>query len=520
MSKNPWMEKIKLTYLFYDLETTGLSPAFDQIIQFAAIRLDENFHEIARYNMRIRLSEDVIPHPQALWVNKISPHLFMTGEHEYKAIQQIYELVNTPGTINVGYNTFGFDEEFFRFSFFRHLLPPYRHQYANECRRMDIFLMVMMAQQVQPDLLKWPIVDGKISFKLEKLAHENNFTSGVSHDALVDVQDTIALAKILHQHTAFWHEATQFFDKQVDKEKLTVPSTYHMIDNANHALGLLLDKFPNSPIIPALHLSEHKKYANQHGWLRLDEFDFQIQPIETVANSVRFLRKKNGESPFVFDYHDERLLIKLSLDMQGRVQNNLQWLTEHPDVFKAMQERFLNTEYHADLFDVNAALYKTPFPTPIEESLLRKFHLIENSRKKEVITQLNPIYQTLAIRLLGRHLPNALGDQDKEIYAQYIRTVFSMDINTPYLDHHGQSKLTVREAIIETDKLLREKTKPEEQQFLQVLKDWYHTQDRLPIARNQQTQTSALGPDGLFMAQQAAHPKRERDEVSFCNAPC
>ena len=33
-------------YVFYDLETTGINPAFDQILQFAAVRTDLDFNEI------------------------------------------------------------------------------------------------------------------------------------------------------------------------------------------------------------------------------------------------------------------------------------------------------------------------------------------------------------------------------------------------------------------------------------------------------------------------------------------
>ena len=37
------------TYLFYDLETTGLNPCFDQVLQFAAIRTDLSLNEIERH---------------------------------------------------------------------------------------------------------------------------------------------------------------------------------------------------------------------------------------------------------------------------------------------------------------------------------------------------------------------------------------------------------------------------------------------------------------------------------------
>ena len=41
-------------YVFYDLETTGTSPAFDQPLQFAAIVTDLDFKEIERIGL-IRL---------------------------------------------------------------------------------------------------------------------------------------------------------------------------------------------------------------------------------------------------------------------------------------------------------------------------------------------------------------------------------------------------------------------------------------------------------------------------------
>ncbi len=45
-----------MDFVFYDLETTGISPEFDQPLQFAAIWTDENFVEKARINIRCRLA--------------------------------------------------------------------------------------------------------------------------------------------------------------------------------------------------------------------------------------------------------------------------------------------------------------------------------------------------------------------------------------------------------------------------------------------------------------------------------
>ncbi|MGD8667896.1 MAG: exonuclease domain-containing protein, partial [Desulfobacterales bacterium] len=60
------------TYLFYDIETTGLNKAFDQVLQFASIRTDRQLNEIKRFTIKIQLRPDVIPSPAAVMTNRIS----------------------------------------------------------------------------------------------------------------------------------------------------------------------------------------------------------------------------------------------------------------------------------------------------------------------------------------------------------------------------------------------------------------------------------------------------------------
>ena len=60
-------------FAFYDFETTGISPAFDQPLQFAAILVDDDFQEIERVNLRCRLSRHIIPSPYAMLVTGLEP---------------------------------------------------------------------------------------------------------------------------------------------------------------------------------------------------------------------------------------------------------------------------------------------------------------------------------------------------------------------------------------------------------------------------------------------------------------
>ena len=156
---------MKKTFLFYDIETSGLNPVFDQLIQFAAIRTDLELNELERYEWVIRPNPETIPAPMAMITHRTPLLLWQQGEPELIVIQRIHTLFNTPGTISIGYNTLGFDDEFLRFSFYRNLLTPYTHQYANHCSRADLYPVTALYCLFHPEILIWPTQNGRISLK-------------------------------------------------------------------------------------------------------------------------------------------------------------------------------------------------------------------------------------------------------------------------------------------------------------------------------------------------------------------
>ena len=102
-------------YIFYDLETTGQNPCFDQVVRFAAKETDSNLNIINEYNINIQLRNDIIPHPKALLVNKLNIDDLSDGIVEYEAFKQIHQIMNQSYTINIGYNSLNFDDVFLRF---------------------------------------------------------------------------------------------------------------------------------------------------------------------------------------------------------------------------------------------------------------------------------------------------------------------------------------------------------------------------------------------------------------------
>lgn len=106
-----------MPFAFYDLETTGTEPAFDQPLQFAAILTDDDFNEIERVDLRCRLAPHILPNPYAMIVTGLTPEEATDSAlpSYLEFAQQIRALIQkwAPATW-VGYNTIKFDETFLR----------------------------------------------------------------------------------------------------------------------------------------------------------------------------------------------------------------------------------------------------------------------------------------------------------------------------------------------------------------------------------------------------------------------
>ena len=106
-----------MTFAFYDLDTTGISPAFDQPLQFAAILTDGEFREIERVNLRCRIAPHIIPSPWALAVTGVRPVQLVDPALPtfFEFTQEIGALIERwSAAIWTGFNGIRFDEEMLR----------------------------------------------------------------------------------------------------------------------------------------------------------------------------------------------------------------------------------------------------------------------------------------------------------------------------------------------------------------------------------------------------------------------
>ena len=184
---------------WHDYETFGIDPRYDRPAQFAGVRTDEALNIIGEPLMLYcQLAQDSLPSPQACLVTHITPqYANQHGVPEAEFIRQVHQVLAQPGTCGVGYNSLRFDDEFTRYSLYRHFYDPYAREWQNGNSRWDIIDMVRLTRALRPEGMHWPDEDGLPSFRLEALTQANGIGHENAHDALGDVYATIALAKCI-----------------------------------------------------------------------------------------------------------------------------------------------------------------------------------------------------------------------------------------------------------------------------------------------------------------------------------
>ena len=98
-------------FIFYDTETSGRDPFFDQIFQFAAVLTDAELNPIDEVEYRARRMAHIVPSAGALLVNGLNP--FNLSQAQFSAYEFAQEIKSkilqwSPAVVS-GYNIFSFD---------------------------------------------------------------------------------------------------------------------------------------------------------------------------------------------------------------------------------------------------------------------------------------------------------------------------------------------------------------------------------------------------------------------------
>jgi exodeoxyribonuclease-1 len=188
------------TFFWYDLETSGISPRDARVMQFAGQRTDMQLNPVGEpVNVLVKLSEDVLPEPDAVLITGITPQQTVAdGLTETEFLKLFYEEVSTPNTVFVGFNTVRFDDEFMRYLHYRNFYDAYQWQWQDGRGRWDLLDVVRMTRALRPEGINWPMTeDGKPTNRLELLTKLNGLDHEHAHDALNDVLASIAVAQLI-----------------------------------------------------------------------------------------------------------------------------------------------------------------------------------------------------------------------------------------------------------------------------------------------------------------------------------
>lgn len=209
-----------MSYIFYDTETTGIDKYFDQILQFAAIKTDEDFNIIDKINLRCRLLPFILPSPMALMITGISVDNLQKPELSYyeMAAKLVEKFDEWGASTFIGYNSLSFDENMLRQCFYQSFQPVYYTQ-MNGNKRADVMKLVLMVYHFDPDAIVFPTDEnGKVRFKLDMLCPANGIDHLDAHEAMSDVTATADLMKLIKEkspdiYQSWWNTSDKNYVK-------------------------------------------------------------------------------------------------------------------------------------------------------------------------------------------------------------------------------------------------------------------------------------------------------------------
>ncbi len=463
-----------MPYVFYDTETTGTETAFDQILQFAAIRTDDDLNELDRFNIRCRLLPHIVPAPGALRVNRVTPTMLTDPAlpSHYEAIKRIRsKLLEWSPAIFIGYNSIAFDEDLLRQALFQPLHPAYLTNTKGNARA-DVMRIAHATSVYSPNSIAVPIDDGgRQTFRLEHLAPANGYDHGQAHEAMADVEATIHMARLTRERAP---EIWQAMDRAARKSSVIQHVTGEtMVSLTEYHFGR-----PYSWLVT--YCGENPHYDAQ-----LAVFDLFHDPDEYRSLSVEQLVSVLNASP------------KVIRSLRTNAQPILMPADAAPDSTKALQISPEERRRRVDVIrgDVDFRMRvgqalalrfadKEPsphveqriydgFPGRQDQALMEQFHRVEWEERATLADQIeDPRLSEFAYRLIYFERPDLLSAaKSAELRTWCAEHTLTEDESVPWT--------TVPKALREADDLLAVAT-GDDARLLGEVKDFlYDLADRL-----------------------------------------
>ena len=341
------------TFFFYDLETSGLNPRTDRIMQFAGQRTTMDLEPIGEpVNILIKLANDTLPSPDAIMVTGITPQSTQQdGLTEAEFCKYVSEEIFTPGTVACGYNSVHFDDEHMRYCFWRNFYDPYEWQWKDNRSRWDMLDVARMTRALRPEGINWPVTDdGKATNRLELITKANGIFHENAHDALADVNALIDVTRLIREkQPQIYSYLFKIRNKPAVQSLINLENPVPFVHSGGRCSG------PTStsvffPIAPG-----------KNGSVLVFDLRFNLDDYlnDSEKNFVSIKDLKYNRCPAVapvsvLDQKDGWK--KIGLDKET-VEKNLKALIAHPDFVERTRDTFFAEDEFPPAPDSESALY-------------------------------------------------------------------------------------------------------------------------------------------------------------------
>ncbi len=425
-------------------------------MQFGGQRTSENFEHIGEpLKILVKLSEEVLPSPEAVLVTGITPQKTLEeGYSEAQFLQQFHKQALQPGTVVVGYNSIRFDDEFMRHTLYRNFYDPYEWQWKDRRSRWDILDVGRMMRALRPEGINWPVgKDGNPTNSMEFLTEANGIEHQDAHDALSDVHATIELAKL------FQKAQPKLFDyllkirskkevaKLVDLENpqpLVYSSGRYQSEFAKTTIVFPLAVHPHIPTQVLVYdlrrdpseiadMSINDMLDNLKTRYQDRSEDFQKLPIKTLATN-----KCPAIAPLgVLDNESWK---RIGLDLET-VKKHLVLLKKNKNIAKmalGTWEEYGQSRQGEK--DVDGQLYEG-FLNDKDRSIL----VDVRNKSEDQLADYHPNFiderlTELLLRYKAKNYPESLSDKEKDIWKKQVRLKLEKGIgNSPSLEAYFKS---------------------------------------------------------------------------------
>ena len=421
-----------MALVLFDTETTGLSRHFDQIIEFGAVRVNDDLEVEEHFETTCRLQPHIVPTPSALHLTgrSYAELTSLSRQSHFEMISDIHRRFTgwSPAAF-IGYNSIRFDEEFLRHAFYQCLLEPYVTSIGNA--RGDVLKLVRAVSKLRPDVLPAAYgADGQRSMRLHDVAIACGFKSNGAHEAMADVEAMLWVVKVIaHSAPEIWSSFMRFSTKAAAQEFLQEEDVFVSFEAETTGQGFrLLTAFGRHPGQPARRYCLDLSFSFE---AILNASDYEL--VEMFKQREGPLRRvKTNASPLLFPLYEV-----LESTFPKTVEEDVLKLARSIRSDESLVRRLSKAAFAAEAVyamspHVEQQLYDRFIPD-IDKALMQQFHAVPWDQRHEVVARISDDrLRRLGQRAIYFEMPHLLPEKARTALDKAVRDRWTGDATAPW----------------------------------------------------------------------------------------